>query len=162
MLEPGSKAPDFVLRDDQGNDVTLEDLLTKGPLILYFYPADFTPGCTREACSIRDLHSDILAAGLNVVGISPQDSDSHRRFSEKHGLPFRLLCDPDKVVVGMYGVDGPFGIGVRRATFLIDEDRTVRDAVLADVRIGRHTAFIEEAIRLGKSGETARNAGEAS
>ena len=151
MLEPGSKAPDFVVQDGQGQDVTLKDLLADGPLILYFYPADFTPGCTREACQIRDLHTDIQAAGLDVVGLSPQDPESHRRFSEKHNLPFRLLCDPDKVVIRMYDVDGPFGVGVRRATFLIDQDRTIRDAVLADVRIGKHTEFIEKAIALHKS-----------
>ena len=161
MLEPGQKAPDFVLRDDRGSDVTLKDLLDEGPLILYFYPADFTPGCTREACAIRDLHTDILAAGLKVAGISPQDAESHRRFSNKHDLPFRLLCDPDKVVVRMYGVDGPFGIGARRATFLIDEERTIKDAVLADVRIGRHTAFIEQAIALRKSGTADAGVSEA-
>ena len=166
MLKPGSKAPDFVVQDGQGRDVTLKDLLKEGPLILYFYPADFTPGCTREACQIRDLHTDIQAAGLDVAGISPQEPDSHRRFSDKHELPFRLLCDPDKVVIRMYDVDGPFGVGVRRATFLIDQDRTVRDAVLADVRIGRHTAFIEQAIELqraasGDSAETSTSDSQA-
>ena len=161
MLKPGSKAPDFVVRDEQGRDVTLGDLLVDGPLILYFYPADFTPGCTREACTIRDLHSDIQSAGLTVAGISPQDSDSHRRFSEQHGLPFRLLCDPDKVVIRMYDVDGPFSVGVRRATFLIDQDRSIRDAVLADVRIGRHAAFIEQAIELRRSSGESANRDEA-
>lgn len=151
MLEPGSKAPDFVVQDGQGQDVALNALLADGPLILYFYPADFTPGCTREACHIRDLHDDIQAAGLDVVGLSPQSPDSHRRFSEKHSLPFRLLCDPDKVVIRMYDVDGPFGVGVRRATFLIDRDRTIRDAVLADVRISKHAEFIEKAIELHRS-----------
>jgi peroxiredoxin Q/BCP len=151
MLEPGSKAPDFVVQDGHGRDVTLTDLLADGPLILYFYPADFTPGCTREACQIRDLHGDIQGAGLDVVGLSPQDPASHRHFSEKHNLPFRLLCDPDKVVIRMYDVDGPFGVGVRRATFLIDQDRTIRDAVLADVRINKHAEFIEKAIALHRS-----------
>lgn len=151
MLKPGSKAPDFVLQDGEGRDVTLKILLEDGPLILYFYPADFTPGCTREACHIRDVHTEIQSAGLTVAGLSPQDADSHRRFSERHKLPFRLLCDPDKVVVRMYGVDGPFGVGVRRATFLIDQDRTIRDAVLADVRISRHAGFIEQAIELQRS-----------
>jgi len=162
MLKPGSKAPDFVVRDDQGRDVTLKDLLVDGPLILYFYPADFTPGCTREACTIRDLHSDIQAAGLTVAGISPQDSDSHRRFSEQHNLPFRLLCDPDKVVIRMYDVDGPFSVGVRRATFLIDQDRSIRDAVLADVRIGRHATFIEQVIELSRSSGNAADRDEGS
>ena len=113
-----------------------------------FYPADFTPGCTKEACSIRDIHNDIQAVGLQVAGISPQDEDSHQRFRDEHDLPFILLSDPDKVVVKMYDVDGPFGVGVRRATFLINQDRTIQDAVQADVRIGRHQDFIEKAVVL--------------
>ena len=83
MLKVGSKAPDFILPDEDGDDVSLVGLLEQGPLILYFYPADFTPGCTKEACSIRDIHSDLTAVGLQVVGISPQDDESHARFREK-------------------------------------------------------------------------------
>ena len=86
--------------------------------------------------------------GLQVAGISPQDTDSHERFRDEHDLPFILLSDPDKVAVEMYDVDGPFGVGVRRATFLINQDRTIQDAVMADVRIGRHQEFIEKAIIL--------------
>lgn len=148
MLKPGSKAPEFVLANDQGGETSLSDLLQSGPLILYFYPADFTPGCTKEACSIRDIHNDIQAVGLQVAGISPQDEESHQRFRDEHDLPFILLSDPDKVVVKMYDVDGPFGVGVRRATFLINQDRTIQDAVQADVRIGRHQDFIEKAVVL--------------
>ena len=148
MLKPGSKAPEFVLANDQGGETSLSDLLQDGPLILYFYPADFTPGCTKEACSIRDIHNDIQAVGLQVAGISPQDEESHQRFRDEHDLPFILLSDPDKVAVEMYDVDGPFGVGVRRATFLINQDRTIQDAVQADVRIGRHQEFIEKAVVL--------------
>lgn len=148
MLEIGSRAPEFELADDQGGETTLSDLLRDGPLILYFYPADFTPGCTKEACSIRDIHNDIQAVGLQVAGISPQDTDSHERFRDEHELPFILLSDPDKVAIKMYDVDGPFGVGVRRATFLINQDRTIQDAVMADVRISRHQEFIEKAIIL--------------
>ena len=148
MLKTGSKAPEFVLENDRGGETSLAELLQDGPLVLYFYPADFTPGCTREACSIRDIHTDIQAVGLQVVGISPQDIESHIRFREKHELPFILLSDPDKAVIKMYDVDGPFGVGVRRATFLINQDGTIEDSVLADVRIGLHTDFIESAIAL--------------
>jgi peroxiredoxin Q/BCP len=148
MLKAGDNAPKFELKNDHGNMTSLDDLLSNGPLILYFYPADFTPGCTREACSIRDIHSDIQSVGLQVVGISPQDADSHTRFRDTHNLPFELLCDPDKAVARAYDVDGPFGVGVRRATFLIDEDGTIRDAVLADVKIGKHADFIQKAIEL--------------
>ncbi len=148
MIQPGAKAPEFVLPDDRGGETTLSDLLQNGPLILYFYPADFTPGCTKEACSIRDIHNDIQSVGLQVAGISPQDIDSHKRFRDEHDLPFVLLSDPDKVAIRMYDVDGPFGVGVRRATFLINQDRTIQDAILADVMIGRHKEFIEKAVIL--------------
>ncbi len=148
MLEPGSTAPDFTLGNSDGSEVSLGDLLATGPLILYFYPADFTPGCTKEACTIRDLHDDIVSAGLRIVGVSPQDAESHERFRKTHELPFDLLCDPDKEAVRLYDVDGPLGIGVRRATYLINQDGIVEDAVLADIRIGRHAEFIERAIRL--------------
>jgi peroxiredoxin Q/BCP len=83
-----------------------------------------------------------------VVGISPQDEESHQRFREQHDLPFVLLSDPEKVAIKMYDVDGPFGVGVRRATFLINQDRTIRDAIMADVRVARHTEFIEKAVIL--------------
>ena len=148
MLKPGSEAPEFTASDSEGNEVTLSSLLQHGPLILYFYPADFTPGCTKEACSIRDMHDDILRAGLQVVGVSPQDADSHERFREQHGLPFRLLCDPGKTLIRLFAVDGPMGFGVRRATYLIGQDRRIVDAIQADVRIDRHNAFIENAIAM--------------
>jgi peroxiredoxin Q/BCP len=148
MLEVGSKAPEFVLANDEGGETSLTDLLKDGPLILYFYPADFTPGCTKEACSIRDIHDDIQSVGLRVAGVSPQDVDSHQKFRDEYELPFTLLSDPDKVAIKMYDVDGPFGVGVRRATFLISQGRVIKDAVTADVRIGRHQEFIEKAIVL--------------
>jgi peroxiredoxin Q/BCP len=117
-------------------------------LILYFYPADFTPGCTREACAIRDLHGQILQAGLDVAGVSPQTPESHRAFREKYSLPFTLLSDVDKFVVRMYDVRGPLGFGVRRATYLIDQARYIRAAVLADFRISQHEDFIQRAVAL--------------
>ena len=152
MLKAGDKAPEFVLKNDKGDEVSLGGLLEKGPLILYFYPADFTPGCTAEACSIRDIHSDIQSVGLQVAGVSPQDADSHARFRDKHDLPFELLCDPDKVAAKAYDVDGPFGVGVRRTTFLIGQDGKIRDVVQADLRIGRHEEFIRKAIELRQTG----------
>jgi len=120
MLSTGERAPDFALPDQDGREQRLSKLLNGQALILYFYPADFTPGCTREACDIRDLHAQILSAGLRIVGVSPQAPESHRRFREQHHLPFMLLSDVDKVAVKAFDVDGPLGIGVRRATFLID------------------------------------------
>jgi thioredoxin-dependent peroxiredoxin len=141
MLAPGNRAPDFTAQNQSDAPVALRDLLHGGPLILYFYPADFTPGCTREACSLRDLHSQLLAAQVTVAGVSPQSAESHAAFAAKHSLPFTLLCDPDKVLARAYGVVGPLGFGVRRASFLINTAGVIEDAVLADIRIGRHEAF---------------------
>jgi peroxiredoxin Q/BCP len=148
MLEIGEKAPDFNLSDQGGNLVTLRALLENGPVVLYFYPADFTPVCTKEACVIRDLHAELSAAGLRVAGISPQAPDSHRRFADKYDLPFLILSDEEKMIISEYDVNGPLGFGVRRATFLIDQDGIIRDAVLADIRIGQHEEFIRQAIAL--------------
>lgn len=148
MLKPGSRAPEFVLPDQDGNDVELSDLLTDGPLILYFYPADFTPVCTKEACAFRDMFADLKSVGLTVAGISPQDPESHRRFRAEQRLPFVLLSDENKTAIRMYDVDGPFGVGVRRATYLVNQDRSIQDAVLADVMVGRHTEFLKKAVML--------------
>jgi len=148
MLAIGGRAPEFTLPDQSGDSLSLSTLLRQGPLILYFYPADFTPGCTREACAIRDLHTQILEAGLEVAGVSPQSPESHRSFREKYHLPFTLLSDVDKFVIRMYDVRGPLGLGVRRATYLIDQARYIRAAVLADFRISQHEAFIERAVAL--------------
>ena len=149
MLPNDSKAPEFDLADQAGRRHTLKSLLAGGPLILYFYPADFTPGCTREACSFRDLHQELLRARLRVVGVSPQDVDSHKRFAEQHGLNFTLLADPDKQAVKAYDLDGPLGFGVRRGTYLIGKDGRIKDSVLADLRIGAHEAFVRKAIEAG-------------
>lgn len=146
MLASGDRAPDFTLPDQDGAPVSLTELLKDGPVVLYFYPADFTPGCTKEACDIRDMHAEIARAGLRVVGVSPQDAESHRRFADRYALPFTLLADPEKRAVRAYGVDGPLGLGVRRATFLIGSGGVIEDVVLADLRIGRHKEFIERAV----------------
>ena len=153
MLEPFDRAPNFELEADDGARVQLSTLLQDGPLILYFYPADFTPGCTQEACALRDLHADELHAqklgaqnGLRVFGISPQSAASHRRFRARHQLPFRLLADPARTAIRAYGVAGPFGLGVRRATFHIGANGIVLGRVLADFRITRHTDFVRAAL----------------
>ena len=148
MLHSGMRAPEFTLPDQTGAEVSLTSLVNDGPLILYFYPADFTPGCTREACAIRDVYGELHRAGLSVAGISPQSADSHRSFSEHYQLPFTLLADSDKSVIRMFDVNGPLGIGVRRATFLIDSSRLIRKAVLADFRIAKHERFVYEALAL--------------
>jgi thioredoxin-dependent peroxiredoxin len=149
MLQEGARAPEFTLPDQDGKDVSLSNLLGLGTLILYFYPADFTPGCTREACMIRDLHGDIAHSGIAVAGVSPQRPETHRAFREKYHLPYPLLSDSDKSVARMYEVVGRLGIGIRRATFLIGRGRIIRAAILADFRIAKHEAFIRAAIAAG-------------
>ena len=148
MIKTDERAPEFTLPDDTGKDRSLTELLSAGAIVLYFYPADFTPGCTRQACVLRDLHSEIERAGLRVVGISPQSPQTHAKFRAKYQLPFVLLSDEHKTVIKMYGVNGPLGIGVRRASYLIDGGRRIRDAVLADFRIGRHADFVRKAVML--------------
>ena len=148
MIKAGERAPEFTLPDEAGKDRSLTELLSAGSIVLYFYPADFTPGCTRQACVFRDIHTEIESAGLTVVGVSPQSPESHAKFKAKYQLPFVLLSDEQKTVIKMYGVNGPLGLGVRRATYLIDASRRVRDAVLADFKIGRHSEFVRKAIML--------------
>jgi thioredoxin-dependent peroxiredoxin len=148
MLAIGARAPEFTLPDADGQATSLSSLLQIGPLLLYFYPADFTPGCTREACQFRDLYPQVERAGLLIAGISPQSPESHRAFREKYKLPFTLLADIDRFVTRMYAVQGPFGLGVRRATYLIDQGKRIQDAVRADFRIAQHEEFVRKAIAL--------------
>ena len=150
MLDTDFKAPEFTLPDQNDHDVSLTGLLSSGPVILYFYPADFTPGCTREACSIRDIHLEISRAGLTVAGISPQSTESHRRFRDKYSLPFTLLSDETKEVIKMFGVNGPMGFWVQRVTFLIDQNRMIRGRVKAHFSIAEHEEFIRKAIEIRK------------
>jgi peroxiredoxin Q/BCP len=150
MLAAGARAPEFTLPDQDGRETSLTTLLNQGPLVLFFYPADFTPGCTKEVCMIRDLHAELVTRGLTVAGISPQGPESHRGFRAKHNLHFTLLSDPHKAVIRMYEVTGPLGIGVRRVTYLVDPSRHIRDAVLADFRISRHEDFVRRAMALSR------------
>lgn len=155
MLDTGDRAPEFTLPDQNGHDISLTALLNDGPAILYFYPADFTPGCTREACSIRDIHRELTRAGLTVAGISPQSPDSHKRFREKHGLPFTLLSDEKKEVIKMFGVNGPLGFWVQRVTYLVDLNRAIVGRVKAHFSIAEHEDFIRKAIAASKDQKVA-------
>ena len=138
MLMPGDAAPDFELPDQDGNPLRLSALLAHGPVLLYFYPADFTPVCTREACAFRDLQPQLARRDATILGVSPQDSASHARFRQRHRLPFPLLADPDKRVIRAYGCDGPLGLGVKRVSYLIGRDGRITAAVHAALRVARH------------------------
>ena len=126
MLEVGTKAPEFTLSDEDGNEVSLKDFLGK-KVILYFYPKDSTPGCTRQACAFAAAWPDFEALGAVVIGVSKDSQASHRKFAEKQGLPFILLSDPELQAIQAYGVwqekklYGKVSMGVVRTTFIIDE-----------------------------------------
>ena len=130
MLEIGMKAPDFTLKDKNGNDFTLSSLLGK-KVVLYFYPKDNTPGCTRQACAFAGAYKQFEAKGVEVVGISKDSVASHVKFAEKYELPFILLSDPDRVAIEAYGVwqekkmCGKVSMGVVRTTFIIDENGNI-------------------------------------
>jgi thioredoxin-dependent peroxiredoxin len=144
MLKVGDLAPDFEVNNEAGELVSLSGLLADGPLVIYFYPGDFTPVCTAQACSIRDMYDDILATDIQVVGVSPQGEGSHQRFKQSYQLPFPLLVDPGRKLIRSFGVTGPLGFGVRRATFLIDQDKNISRRVVSDFLVGSHTSFIRQ------------------
>jgi peroxiredoxin Q/BCP len=131
MLEPGDQAPPFTLQDPSGKRVSLEDFAGRN-VILYFYPRDDTPGCTKEACGFRDAWTDLQDLGVVVLGVSADDAASHTKFAAKYRLPFTLLSDPDHAVMTAYGAYGPktmYGkrvVGVIRSTVWIGPDGRVR------------------------------------
>ncbi|MDD6980193.1 MAG: thioredoxin-dependent thiol peroxidase [Clostridia bacterium] len=131
MLEAGMKAPDFTLRDGAGKEVSLSDYRGR-KVVLYFYPKDNTPGCTRQACAFAGAYAGFRDKGVQVIGVSRDSIESHRKFAEKHDLPFVLLSDPDLQVIQAYGVwgekklYGKVSFGVTRTTFLIDENGIIR------------------------------------
>jgi peroxiredoxin Q/BCP len=127
MVEEGKLAPDFTLTSDKGEAVTLSSF-RGSPVVLYFYPKDDTPGCTKQACGIRDNYDDFKQRGAVVLGVSPDKETSHVKFKQKYGLPFTLLADPEHEVAEQYGVwaekkyMGRTYMGVERSTFLIDPE----------------------------------------
>jgi peroxiredoxin Q/BCP len=141
-VEEAGPAPDFTLTSDAGEQVTLSALRGK-PVVLYFYPKDDTPGCTKQACGIRDVYGELERAGAVVLGVSPDGEDSHAKFKAKYELPFTLLADTDHEVADAYGVwgektfAGKTYMGVHRSTFVIDADGNVA-SVFRDVKPDEH------------------------
>ncbi|MBI4470796.1 MAG: thioredoxin-dependent thiol peroxidase [Acidobacteria bacterium] len=146
MLRPGDKAPSFSLRDTQGKTVKLQDLKGK-KIALYFYPKDMTPGCTKEACNLRDNFSALKRHNITVLGVSSDDQISHQRFTEKFELPFPLLSDPEHEIAERYGVWGEkklYGktyMGIKRMTFMIDEEGRI-ERIIDKVVVEDHAAQI--------------------
>ena len=146
MLEIGMKAPDFTLPDKDGNPVTLSALRGR-KVVVYFYPKDNTPGCTRQACAFAGSYAEFKRRGITVIGISKDSTASHQKFAEKYDLPFLLLSDPDRTAIEAYGVwqekkmAGKVGMGVVRTTFLVDEEGIIT-AVMPKVKPDTNSAEI--------------------
>ena len=142
MLQEGDVAPNFLAKDENGNDVNLADL-RGSRVVLFFYPKDNTPGCTKEACSFRDANEVYAEKGIKVFGVSNDDEKSHQKFISKFALPFPLLADTDKKLVNDYGVYGEknmYGkkyMGINRTTFLIDEDGKIKK-IFKKVNVSEH------------------------
>jgi thioredoxin-dependent peroxiredoxin len=150
MVEVGQEAPDFTLPDQMGVVTSLSEL-RGSPVVLYFYPKDDTPGCTKEACGFRDDFSGYQARGSTILGVSPDSSTSHARFAQKFNLPFTLLADAEHKVCEAYGVwkeknmYGRKSMGVERTTFVIDAKGVVR-AVFPRVKVDGHSDAVLNAI----------------
>jgi peroxiredoxin Q/BCP len=154
MLEPGAQAPSFSLTDPHGHAVSLADFAGKD-VVLYFYPADDTPGCTKEACGFRDAWAELQALGAVVLGVSADDAASHGKFAAKYRLPFTLLSDPDRRVMRAYGAYGEkvlYGrkvVGVIRSTVWIGPDGRVRHRWARVANAARHPSKVLAALRAG-------------
>ena len=146
MIREGERAPDFSGSTADGKTVSLADFRGTKPLILYFYPKDNTPGCTKEACSFRDHAGDIAAAGGAIVGVSMDSQDAHRKFIADHQLNFPLVSDRDATICKAFGVarlGGWLGIPPKRVTFVIDRDGIVRRVIASEFNANKH---VDEAI----------------
>ena len=141
----GSKAPDFTLPSQSGEMVNLTDFLDRKPVVLFFYPKDDTPGCTKEACAFRDDYEEFGKLDAEVVGISSDSVESHRSFAKKHGLPFTLLSDEGGKVRKLYGVSNTLGLFPGRVTYVLDEQGVIRHVFSSQLGAKRH---VEEALKI--------------
>lgn len=154
-LHVDDPAPDFTLTDDTGRPFTLGSLHGHKAVVLYFYPKDGTPGCTKEAKAFRDLHEELQRAGAEVIGISADTPDRHARFKREHKLPFRLLSDPDGRVRALYGVKPSLGFIPGRMTFVIGKDGVIRHLYSGQLNIGMHVAVARLALQVDNRQATA-------
>lgn len=149
-MNKGDKVEDFTLTDDSGQQRTLSKLLADGPVVLFFYPAAMTSGCTAETCHFRDLAAEFAAVGAQRVGISPDSVAKQNEFSEKHSFDFPLLSDPDGAVAGRFGVRRKFGpLLTRRQTFVIGTDSTVLEVIKSELRMAQHADRALAVLRAG-------------
>ena len=155
-IQAGDKAPDFTLPKQDGAQVNLGSLLKDGPVVVYFYPRDETPGCTAEACAFRDSHEVFAGAGAEVIGVSSDSVDKHAGFAGHHDLPFTLLSDQGGEVRKRYAVPAVLGVLPGRVTYVIDRSGTVRHVFSSMTNIGRH---IDEALTVVKDLQAEPEAG---
>ncbi|MFE2754217.1 peroxiredoxin [Actinosynnema sp. NPDC059335] len=147
-MKPGDQAPDFTLPDQDGVDRTLSDLLADGPVVLFFYPAAMTAGCTAESCHFRDLAAEFAQVGAQRVGISPDPVRRQREFADRHGFDYPLLSDDAGGVAARFGVKRRFGpLPVKRHTFVIDTDRTVIEVIKSEFAMAAHADKALEVLR---------------
>lgn len=146
-MRTGEKAPDFELADESGQTRKLSDMLASGPVVLFFYPAAMTAGCTRESCHFRDLGAEFAEAGASRVGISADAVDRQKQFSDKHGFDFPLLSDPDRRVAEAFGVKRGMGLPNKRTTFVIGTDRTVIEVISSEINMNSHADKALAALR---------------
>lgn len=155
MPKVGESAPDFTLKDQDGKTVGLRDFRGQKNVVLYFYPKDNTPICTREACSFRDAYPAFEGVDAVVLGISGDDEASHRGFAERHKLPFRVLSDPDHAVAKLYDAMMGFGLMAGRVTYVIDRAGIVRHVTEARFSADKHVEEARAALELIASNEGA-------
>jgi peroxiredoxin Q/BCP len=151
MLKVGDLAPEFSAQDQHGKTLTLGSLLERGRLIMYFYPKDFTPVCTAQACTFRDASDGLSALGATVVGISGDSADSHHRFSDKHGVPFSLLADPERHLIKAYGASMPILNRTLRVTYVIDTNRRILGAFHHELSAAKHLSDVKRALEAQRS-----------
>ena len=146
-MNPGDLAPDFTALDQNGDEVTLSGLLADGPVVLFFYPKAFTPGCTKESCHFRDLADEFAAIGAHRLGISADDVATQARFDEHYRLGMPLLSDPDRSIAKAYGVKRPGGILNKRQTFVIGADGRIVDVIASEFNMEAHADAALAALR---------------
>ena len=139
-IREGDRAPDFIAKSHEGENVALADFHGKKTVVLYFYPKDETPGCTKEACGFRDAYEDFARAGAVVIGVSGDSEGSHRSFASRHRLPFLLVSDEDGALRRAFGVPRTLGLLPGRVTYVIDPQGVVRHVFDSQLFVGRHVS----------------------
>ncbi len=150
QLSIGDKVPDFVGKSHTGDPVRLHELVGKAPIALFFYPGDFTPVCTTEACGFRDLATELANTGVMILGISTDAIETHKRFADAYDLPFPLVSDPDQIIAKQYGATSALLCLLGRAkrlTFVVDLERRIVEIIQAELSARKHIDGVREALK---------------